>query len=65
MRSLSRMLVIVLALALVAPALFIGPAPAAEDVKIALVAPLSGRWARQGQLKKMGADNHLSTIRHT
>jgi len=32
------------------------PAAAADDVKIALVAPLSGRWARQGQLKKMGAD---------
>jgi hypothetical protein len=31
------------------------PAPAAEDLKIALVAPLSGRWTRQGQLKKMGA----------
>ena len=62
MRSLSRMLVIVLALALVAPALFIRPAPAAEDVKIALVAPLSGRWARQGQLKKMGADMAIEEI---
>ena len=48
MRPLSRTLIVVLALALVAPALFIRPAPAAEDVKIALVAPLSGRWARQG-----------------
>ncbi len=28
---------------------------AAEEVTIALVVPLSGRWARQGQLKKMGA----------
>jgi branched-chain amino acid transport system substrate-binding protein len=56
------MLVIVLALALVAPALFIRPAPAAEDVKIALVAPLSGRWARQGQLKKMGADMAIEEI---
>jgi branched-chain amino acid transport system substrate-binding protein len=38
------------------------PAPAADDVKIALVAPLSGRWARQGQLKKMGADMAIEEI---
>jgi branched-chain amino acid transport system substrate-binding protein len=38
------------------------PAPAAEDVKIALVAPLSGRWARQGQLKKMGAEMAIEEI---
>src|SRR5512134_1666381 len=37
-------------------------APAADDVKIALVAPLSGRWARQGQLKKMGADMAIDEI---
>src|SRR2546427_668366 len=36
--------------------------PAADDVKIALVAPLSGRWARQGQLKKMGADMAIDEI---
>ncbi len=62
MRPLSRTLIVVLALALVAPALFIRPAPAAEDVKIALVAPLSGRWARQGQLKKMGAEMAIEEI---
>src|SRR2546430_1328060 len=38
------------------------PAPAADDVKIALVAPLSGRWARQGQLKKMGAEMAIEEI---
>jgi branched-chain amino acid transport system substrate-binding protein len=54
---------IALALALVAPAL-VAPrlAPAAEDLKIALVAPLSGRWARQGQLKKMGAEMAIAEI---
>src|SRR5882672_8222297 len=62
MRPLSRTMIAVLTLALVAPALFIRPAPAAEDVKIALVAPLSGRWARQGQLKKMGAEMAIEEI---
>ncbi len=62
MRPLSRTTIVVLTLALVAPALFIRPAPAAEDVKIALVAPLSGRWARQGQLKKMGAEMAIEEI---
>ncbi len=62
MRPLARTMIVVLTLALVAPALFIRPAPAAEDVKIALVAPLSGRWARQGQLKKMGAEMAIEEI---
>jgi branched-chain amino acid transport system substrate-binding protein len=35
---------------------------AADDFKIALVAPLSGRWARQGQLKKMGAEMAVDEI---
>ena len=38
------------------------PALAAEDLRIAIVAPLSGRWARQGQLKKMGADMAIDEI---
>ncbi len=38
------------------------PVPAADDVRIALVAPLSGRWARQGQLKKMGAEMAIEAI---
>src|SRR5438876_15189 len=49
---------ILLLLVVVPPA----PAPAADDVKIALVAPLSGRWARQGQLKKMGAEMAIEEI---
>ena len=56
-RALSLFLALVL-LAAVSPA----PLPAADDVKIALVAPLSGRWARQGQLKKMGADMAIEEI---
>ena len=50
--------------ALLAAPLLLGPAPApaADDVKIALVAPLSGRWARQGQLKKMGAEMAIAEI---
>src|SRR5262247_1818721 len=56
------MLIVALALAFAVPVLFIRQSPAAEDVKIALVAPLSGRWARQGQLKKMGADMAIEEI---
>src|SRR2546423_7093846 len=51
-------ILVVLLLVVIPPA----PAPAADDVKIALVAPLSGRWARQGQLKKMGADMAIEEI---
>src|SRR3989442_1590883 len=50
---------VLLLLAVVVPP---APAPAADDVKIALVAPLSGRWARQGQLKKMGAEMAIEEI---
>ncbi|HEV8617522.1 MAG TPA: ABC transporter substrate-binding protein [Methylomirabilota bacterium] len=46
----------------VAPALLPAPAAAADDLKIALVVPLSGRWARQGQLKKMGAEMAIAEI---
>jgi branched-chain amino acid transport system substrate-binding protein len=56
-------LTIVLGLAAVAPALLVPAlAPAAEDLKVALVVPLSGRWARQGQLKKMGAEMAIAEI---
>ena len=56
-------LAIILAVLIGAPALLLpAPAPAADDVKIALVAPLSGRWARQGQLKKMGAEMAIAEI---
>src|SRR5438876_161863 len=38
------------------------PVPAVDDLKSALVGPLSGRWARQGQLKKMGAEMAIAEI---
>ncbi len=57
-----RILTLALALALAVPLVGPSPAPAVDDVKIALVAPLSGRWARQGQLKKMGAEMAIEEI---
>jgi branched-chain amino acid transport system substrate-binding protein len=33
-----------------------------KDAKIALIAPLSGPWARQGQLMRMGADMAIDEI---
>src|SRR5262249_48503805 len=58
-----RILVIVLAVLLAAPTLLTAvTARAAEELKVALVVPLSGRWARQGQLKKMGAEMAIAEI---
>src|SRR5262249_52442988 len=34
----------------------------AKSVKIAMIAPMSGPWARQGQLLKMGADLAMEDI---
>jgi branched-chain amino acid transport system substrate-binding protein len=62
MSRFARSLALVLAVLLAVPVVGAPPAVAAEDVKIALVAPLSGRWARQGQLKKMGADMAIDEI---
>ena len=62
MSRFARTLALVLAVLLAVPVVGAPPAVAAEDVKIALVAPLSGRWARQGQLKKMGADMAIDEI---
>lgn len=62
MSRFTRTLALVLALLLAVPLVGAPPAVAAEDVKIALVAPLSGRWARQGQLKKMGAEMAIDEI---
>jgi branched-chain amino acid transport system substrate-binding protein len=62
MTVVGRILTLALALLLALPLVGPPPAPAAEDVKIALVAPLSGRWARQGQLKKMGAEMAIDEI---
>ena len=57
-----RALVATLVGALLGPSLAVPVARAADDVRIALVAPLSGRWARQGQLKKMGAEMAIEEI---
>ena len=49
--------------ALAAPGLGIGFARAqAKPIKLALIAPLSGPWARQGQLMRMGAEMALEEI---
>jgi branched-chain amino acid transport system substrate-binding protein len=37
-------------------------ATAAEDVKIAVIVPLSGRWARQGELYKAGSEMAVDEI---
>jgi branched-chain amino acid transport system substrate-binding protein len=62
LRSIVRTLAAVIAVTLVAPPVLPAPAVAADDLKIALVVPLSGRWARQGQLKKMGAEMAIEEI---
>jgi ABC-type sugar transport system substrate-binding protein len=47
-----KALAILMTVLIAAPMLLVPVAArAADDVKIALVVPLSGRWARQGQLK--------------
>ena len=51
-----------LVVALAAPLVSVPVVLAAEELKIALVVPLSGRWARQGQLKKMGAEMAIDEI---
>ncbi|MBV8936789.1 MAG: ABC transporter substrate-binding protein, partial [Alphaproteobacteria bacterium] len=33
-----------------------------QSVKIAMIAPMSGPWARQGQLLRMGADLAIEDI---
>ena len=57
-----RALAIATAVLVAAPTLLAPAAARAEDLKITLVAPLSGRWARQGQLKKMGAEMAIAEI---
>lgn len=55
---------VMIALALGLAGLALGPAAAlaAEELRIALVVPLSGRWARQGQLVKMGAEMAIEEV---
>src|SRR5205085_10130441 len=49
--------------ALAAPALRVGPAwGQAKSVKMAMIAPLSGPWARQGQLLRQGAEMAIDEI---
>src|SRR3984893_16578692 len=62
MSLLARSIALALALLLALPVAGPAPAVAADDLKIALVVPLSGRWARQGQLKKMGAEMAIEEI---
>ena len=51
------------ALAAIGFGLASGPAwPQAKEVKVALIAPLSGPWARQGDLMKKGADMAIEDI---
>jgi branched-chain amino acid transport system substrate-binding protein len=57
-RTLGSALVLALIMAL-------GGMPAeaeTKEVKVALIAPLSGPWARQGQLMRMGADMAIDEI---
>jgi branched-chain amino acid transport system substrate-binding protein len=57
-RTLGSALVVALIMAL-------GGIPAeaqTKEVKVALIAPLSGPWARQGQLMRMGADMAIDEI---
>jgi branched-chain amino acid transport system substrate-binding protein len=35
-----------------------------KEVRVAMIAPLSGPWARQGQLMRMGADMAIEEINH-
>jgi branched-chain amino acid transport system substrate-binding protein len=57
-----RTLVVAVIAAMLVPSALAPVAAAAADLKIALVVPLSGRWARQGQLNKMGADMAIDEI---
>ena len=48
--------------AFAAPFALAGEAAAQTEVKVAMIAPLSGPWARQGELMKMGADMAIEEI---
>lgn len=57
LRNCGRTLIAALAVVVLA-----GTAHAAKDVEIGLIAPMSGPWARQGQVMKMAADMAIETI---
>src|SRR6201993_4593677 len=60
---MQRLWLTVSALALAAALAAPGPAAAQQkDVEIALIVPLSGPWARQGQLERMGAEMAIDDI---
>ena len=63
-RRISRRQVIGTALAVPVASSFAGRAAraAAKDVRVAMIAPLSGPWARQGQLMRMGAEMAIEEI---
>ncbi len=64
-RMVGRGMALVLAAWMAAPVaggLLAPPAADAAEVKVALVAPLSGRWARQGQFMKYGAEMAVDEI---
>ena len=59
MRMQRRTLVRALAAAFAGAAVALGTGPAwsqAKEVRVAMIAPMSGPWARQGELMKKGAD---------
>ena len=56
--SLSALTIATAVAAVVAPAAAQQP----KDVEVALVVPLSGPWARQGQLERMGAEMAIDDI---
>jgi len=58
---LSRAALALIAVALAAALLPASPA-AAKDVEVALIVPLSGPWARQGLLERMGAEMAIDDI---
>jgi branched-chain amino acid transport system substrate-binding protein len=63
-RKLSRRTTLATGLTAAAGVLVGGPAVRAQakDVKVALIAPLSGPWARQGELKQKGAQMAIDEI---
>jgi branched-chain amino acid transport system substrate-binding protein len=65
MQTLRRRMVRAALAAFAAMSLGLGSAPAwsqAKEVRVAMIAPMSGPWARQGDLMKKGADMAIEDI---
>jgi branched-chain amino acid transport system substrate-binding protein len=60
--SLKTPLITLIAAILMSAGWPVGAAQAQKPVEIALIVPLSGPWARQGQLKKLGAEMAIDEI---